>query len=347
MRKTTPALVLLAVGAACSSPRMLLGVSSERLDRADWALARGEVGEAISLLEGYVGESIRGSKLLGRAYLELRQYEKARESFSTVIRLDSGDAEAWEAFARACEAERYFDRAIDAYRKVLDLRPKDAASARALAFLLADLHRGPEASQALRAAATLDPEDLEVRLRLGLVELERQQLEAAEGAFDLVLSRGGPQPPALLGRGLARARSAASAGAESRPGARTKSELLAAAAQDFEAAAALATADPAPSYNLGWMREELQRDVAGAAEAYREALRRRPDHAPSLVRLAGIERAAGRRAEALELSRRAREASADPRTQRALEKQIEDLERGSAAGAPDSAPSASRPAGSQ
>ncbi len=305
-----------------------MGIGSDRLDAADAALARGDVGTTIALLDGKVDESIRGSKLLGRAYLALREAEPARRAFAHALAIDPSDSDAWFLFAEACEGERFFDRAIEAYRRVLELRADHAEAARRLAILLHDLRRPLEALEALRVAARLAPENLDLRLRIGVVELDREQDDSAESAFDLVIERAGPQAPALLGRGIARARRASrisSAGGTASAPAESDA-LFALAEEDLSEASRLSAADPAPPYNLGWARELAgRRDEAESA--YREALARESGHLPSLLRLAALREARGDPEGALGLYRRAEPLAFDPRVRSAVRRQIQSLRR--------------------
>ncbi|HKE02345.1 MAG TPA: tetratricopeptide repeat protein [Planctomycetota bacterium] len=332
------ALLLLASGACASSSPMRVG--SERLNRAEAALARGRAGEAISMLDGNVGDSIRGSKLLGRAYLDVGDPERARENLARALRIDPSDPETYRIYGEACERDRFFDRAIDSYRRALAVRHDDADAARRLAVLLADLGRSAEAAEALREAARLLPDDLEIRHRLGVVELERGRDEEAESAFDLVLARGGPSAPAFLGRGVARARRFV----ESRP-ASGPADGLASAEADFLEAMRLAVDDPAPPYDLGWVRE-LRADRAGAEDAYRFALERDPNHLQATLRLAVLLDERRALPEALVLYRRAQAATSDPRIKKALADRVLTLERGGDPEAPTDSASPGSPTGS-
>jgi tetratricopeptide (TPR) repeat protein len=326
-RKTPARLAraLLTTLAACAALPSSLGVTSEILDRAEAALARGEAGETVELLRGRVSDSIRGSRLLGRAHAALGEHEAARKAFARAMRLDPGDLDSVVLFAEAAEKDRFFDRAIEAYRRALTMRPGNPDVLRRLAILLADLGRESEAVTALQAAAEALPEDLDLRFRLGVVELRRRRYEEAEAFFDRVLSRSGPTAAALMGRGIARARLA-----EAR---REAGSAFDAAERDLEEAARLAADDPAPSYDLGWVRE-LKRDRAGAESAYREALRRAADHERSLLRLARLLEERGEKAEALVLYRRAADRAGDPRIRRPLQDRIETLSRETSSRAP-------------
>src|SRR5262245_46326898 len=141
---------LFIVLAGCAAAKAPAGANAEVLDRADRAFARGDLGETLTLLKGNVRDSARGSILLGRAQLELGE---SRDSSARAVALDPRSLEGWRLHAEACERERFFERALESYRRVLDIQPDDPVASRQLAVLLADLGRDAEAAEALRAAA--------------------------------------------------------------------------------------------------------------------------------------------------------------------------------------------------
>jgi tetratricopeptide (TPR) repeat protein len=144
-----------------------------------------------------------------------------------------------------------------------------------MGFLLADLDRRADAAVTLRRALTLSPGDLDVRLRLGAVELARGRNDEAIAAYDYALEHSKePIADAFLGRGIARAR--------------LTPPKLDLAEADLTRAAELAKDSAAPHYNLGWLREDLRKDPAAAEASYREALRRNDSHVEATIRLGGI-----------------------------------------------------------
>jgi tetratricopeptide (TPR) repeat protein len=326
------ALVALTLGAclgSCQSAPFSLSIRSEELDRAEAALNKGEVGVTIDLLKGRVDDSMRGLKILGRAYMALAEYSEARGAFQRACALEPRDSQAWLWLGEACERDRYFDRALDAYRRGLQFEPKSEVLSEHLAILLADLGRLAEASTALRRALELDPKNNDLRLRLGAVELARGLPAEAEAVYDEVLRDAkDPDPQAFVGRGLARAQRG----------------NVAPAVADLEQAASLSKDDADPSYNLGWIREEKLGDRAAAEAAYREALKRNANHLNAMIRLAGILNATARAPEALALYNRALPLAVDPRQKSQIRDVIETITKESDAQSRPQAETQSRPA---
>ncbi|MFN0206284.1 MAG: tetratricopeptide repeat protein [Planctomycetota bacterium] len=306
----------------CRSSRAPVGAGSDRLDAADAALSRGEVGKVIDLLKGRSQDSTRGSKLLGRAYLASGDYNNARDAFTRAVALDSKDSESWIYLAQASERDRFFERAADAYEHVLTVHPGNAEAARKYAFLLTDLGRFPDALAALRRAAELLPNDEEVRYRIGVVELTRNRNEEAEAAFHFVLQQIASHAPARMGRGLARARLAMNI---NNPGRRA--EMLKSAEEDFNESMKAAADWAEPAYNLGWVHEEIHKNTADAEKAYREALRRNPQHINSMIRVAGLLEKRGEKAEALGFYQKILTLTSDPRVATPVQAQIEELSK--------------------
>ncbi|MBI3819236.1 MAG: tetratricopeptide repeat protein [Planctomycetes bacterium] len=323
-RKKTTIVYGLLLGACalsgCRAVRDPNSVGSDRLDQAARAVVRGDHGVAIELLKGRVDGSIRGSKLLGKAWLATGDPEKARAAFARAAELDHQDAETWMLLGEASERDRFFERSIDAYENVLKLQPQNAAAAKRHAFLLTDLHLYGEAVASLHRAAKLAPDDEDVLYKLGAVELARDHDEEAIAAFDLVLARKPAHPSALNGRGVARARAA-----KLQQNQNKRSEWTDSAVHDLEESLKLSADDPEPAYNLGWVREEIKNDPVGAETAYREALRRRKQYLQALIRLAGILASRNAAAEAADYYKQALDLAVDPDLKSELKKKADEL----------------------
>lgn len=306
--------------ASCRSVSGPSNVGSDRLNKAETALARGDYGSVISMLDGRVDGSIRGSKLLGRALLATGSPTRARLAFVRATTLDGNDAEAWMLLADSSERDRFFEHAIEAYERVLKIQPENALAAKRESLLLANLHLYSQAVTALYRAAKLAPSDEEIRYKLGVVELAREHDAEAVEAFSFVINKSAAHSAALHGRGVASARLARQ---QSNPAKR--GELIQSAEADLEQAVKLAADDAEGFYNLGWLREELKNDPAGAEAAYRNAIQRQPRHVASLVRLGGIIASRGDKAAASEYYKTAMEASADPRVTSDIKNKIAQL----------------------
>lgn len=318
--------------AACQSSPFAYGIRSQELDRAEDALRRGDVGTTLSILEGRAQDSVRGQMILGRAYLALGDFGRARGAFRRAAELEPRDVEAWLAIAETAERERFFEHALDAYKKALAANVNDSDARRRLAYLLADLGRLSEAAAALRKALETDPADVDLRLRLGSVELRRGRFDEAEAAYTHVLERS-PDPiaEAHLGRGIARSSQALAERLAS-------GERVEAAEADLTTACELASDAADGPYNLGWHWEEVRKDPTRAEAWYREALRRNPEHVQATLRLATVLEARGERAEALELYRRAQAFRVSPFARPALADRVEALTKENTASAPSSGP---------
>lgn len=325
-RKTLNFAAPLAVAAAalaslpsCRSAAPAAVAGSDRLDRAEAEYDRGRLGSVIDLLKGRVQDSVRGSKLLGRAYLLSGDYANARESFARAAALDLNDCDAWMGVAEASEHDRFFERAAAAYEKVLKIQPRNADAGRRLAFLLADLGRYPDALAALRNAAALLPDDEDIRHRIGMIELSRNRAEEAETAFSFVLQKSPLHAPALMGRGVARMKLGAAQSGNRRD------ELLQSAEADLRKCMETAADWSDPCYNLGWLREEMLHDAAGAESAYAEALRRNPRDTNATLRMAGLLAQRGDKGRALELYKKSLDLTVDPRILAAVNDRIVEL----------------------
>src|SRR5262245_10687993 len=84
--------------------------------------------------------------------------------------------------AKDAFAANQYDKAEKAYRDVLRLAPDDPVALRQLGFIYYDQGQIPQAYSLLKKAAELQPEDLELQLKLGTTLLSGGQQAQARDA---------------------------------------------------------------------------------------------------------------------------------------------------------------------
>ena len=135
----------------------------------------------------------------------LQRYDEAKQAFRKAIELDSKFATPWNSLGYLLTQylHRYFstpwnnlgylltqhlhryDEAEQAFRKAIELNPKDATPWNNLGNLLSDhLHRYDEAKQAFRKAIELNPKDFIVYLNLAELGLVTDQVQLAKESLD-------------------------------------------------------------------------------------------------------------------------------------------------------------------
>ena len=168
---------------------------------ADVLIDAGRFDEAIAVLEKgpdvSPGEKSTACSLLGKAYLQLRSYEKARESYRAALAIQPGNGSAWfglataqarlghreqsrQTMARFRElmqdtgqsrtgrmAGRSTDRSQErAQRELAEVRRLTALAHMSVAAVYRANRRVSNAEPHWRRAAELDPRDVESRLAL-------------------------------------------------------------------------------------------------------------------------------------------------------------------------------------
>lgn len=128
---------------------------------------------------------------LGRAYAGLNQHEDAVRAFRRQIEVDAFHKSANEELAAELQLQEKFDDAIAAYRKQLDITPFNRSTHKNLGLLLAQLNKDAEATKELEAAASLPPEDPEVKIVLARVYSRSGNAAKAEALLKSVVGVSG------------------------------------------------------------------------------------------------------------------------------------------------------------
>ncbi len=172
------------------------GYFSARIALADALLGLGQPKEVIAILEDYLRRDPRseGFFLLGQAYVQVQQYEKARESFEAAVRKYPEFGEAYYRLSTVCARLGQQDKARQHLQKSRALLAEQREDGRvkkrryddlnAVRRRLSDTRRTaartyspdgdpPPAERLWRRAADLAPKDVECRQ--GLAWLCRQE----------------------------------------------------------------------------------------------------------------------------------------------------------------------------
>ena len=153
-----PLLIALVGAASAQTP--------QTFDRARLLFADGAYAEAAGLLEATPETALRpeGARLLGRAYQQLLQHDRAATVFA---RADTSDADVLADWARSLEALGRLSQAEARYRAAFRRDSTDRAVAASLARLLADRGRYEEVARIYDGLVALDPDNSYLRARLG------------------------------------------------------------------------------------------------------------------------------------------------------------------------------------
>lgn len=91
-------------------------------------------------------------KIVSLDYILLTDYSSADKWLTLSLQWDPSDAEAWYYLGRTKYNENRFEEAIEAFRKCLDLRPRDVLAANGLGLSQAGLGRNADAISSLQEA---------------------------------------------------------------------------------------------------------------------------------------------------------------------------------------------------
>ena len=126
------------------------------------------------------GENSIAHRNLGHAFFQEKDYDKAIEHFRKGIQINPRHPEIHLHLGDALLAKKAPAEAIHHYKTAANLNPKDAYSLVQVGALLKDEGRPHEAIKYLNKALSIDPDDVWARHNLGLAIAETGNFETAE-----------------------------------------------------------------------------------------------------------------------------------------------------------------------
>ena len=123
-------------------------------------------------------------KELGDVYMRLERYEKAEETYTSLVYLRPQKAQGYVLRAKARLAQKIGEKtkgAIEDYEKAVDVEAQHIPGYLGLAEIYVKLKRPDEALRHLEEAVRVDPQHVEAHMRCGeVLEMLRKLNEAAE-----------------------------------------------------------------------------------------------------------------------------------------------------------------------
>ena len=124
----------------------------------------------------------------------LRNYTTALDLFETLVRDMPSDVGAWSGLSINAFECRQWDKSLAAAEQAFKLNPNNAAQLHSYSIILREFGRFKRARHLLERAVSLDPENAELRVQLGLRQLE-------EGDYKNGWKRSKPGGSGNIGRG--------------------------------------------------------------------------------------------------------------------------------------------------
>ena len=159
--------------------------------RAQISVEAGRNEEAIRLLKGFLKkqpDSAVSWYYLGRVYQKLDQKDEAIRSYRKAADLRPGFAQAGLALGWTLEDSNRAAEALVAYQRLYD-EAQDTTAANRIATLLLKQEKYREALPYLEVVEAADADDMNVRVKLGLVYMELKKLDRAETLFKSILAK--------------------------------------------------------------------------------------------------------------------------------------------------------------
>ncbi len=170
------------------SPTISADLKGDDLDdAARGALERGNFPVAIDLLKRVVEADPKHKTAwinLGRAYMGLRQTDKAIEAFKKQAEANPYDEFAYNSLGWAYTTDRRYDEAAVAYQKALEINPLSDYAHAALGSMYSEAHQYDKAVPELEKAVSLKQDNAFLHISLGDAYLNLGQDDKALAAFD-------------------------------------------------------------------------------------------------------------------------------------------------------------------
>ncbi len=157
--------------------------------KAQVLMEDGKVSQAATALRQFTKkspDSVLGFYYLARAEQLLEHFKIAVQAYEKSISLRPGFAQSALGLGSLFEEQQMIAQAIAVYKTLYD-QSQDAVAANRLATLYLKQEKYSEALQYLKSVEVSDPEDLNVQVKLGLVQMELKHLDDAVKTFKKIL----------------------------------------------------------------------------------------------------------------------------------------------------------------
>ncbi len=168
------------LGSACAAQ------SDDSFQRAAALYRSGDCPAAIPLLDRTSATNPHAYLLIGRCYLDTRQWVKAAEAFTAYQKSSPSDPEAVILLARAQERAGHGDAAAGILNDFLKLHPNEQSLRTALADLYMREGRGADALTEHQTVLRDQPGDPGSRIGVGLLLLHEEKWQAAADALEKI-----------------------------------------------------------------------------------------------------------------------------------------------------------------
>jgi tetratricopeptide (TPR) repeat protein len=157
------------------------------------AVAYGRLGEqeaamdAVQQLLERKPDSLAGQLTLGRLLRDLQMPDEAEAVYRKLIVAQPGLISSYLELGVILEHTEHFAEAVELYRQGLKKNGRSLLLRRRLILLLVSLDKLDAALDELRVLAQLNPDDREIRRKIGLILLEKEEWADAETVFSELL----------------------------------------------------------------------------------------------------------------------------------------------------------------
>ena len=163
----------------------------EEVDQLVNLYNRGHITSVIKqcevLVKQYAGEAVVWN-ILGASSHKMGIFDRAIEAYKRVILLNPENADTFNNIGVAFKQQGKFDEAIESYKKSLSLKPDNAGVYYNLGFALRDNGKFNEAIQAYKKSISLKPDYIDSYNNMGNILQDQGKFEKAIEVFIIALS---------------------------------------------------------------------------------------------------------------------------------------------------------------
>jgi tetratricopeptide (TPR) repeat protein len=170
-------------------------VAKANVQKGAYAQAVDAIGEAGSPDEHY---------WLGRAQLELKQYDAAEANFMRMLEMNEANSSAYDGLAHLANARKDYAKALEYGAKAIELDSGDAEAYHALGVAYAYRQDFRNSQANLEKAVELDPENAYAHYQLGLIHYRLKRFDQTVIHFERFLQLMPSAPEAAQVRSILR-----------------------------------------------------------------------------------------------------------------------------------------------
>jgi len=148
-----------------------------------------EALETLNEYEDKYPKDVMGLYYKGRVLAHLKEWEKGKEAFESIIKIYPDYSKGYEGLAWLYRAQKKFDKAVEVYKKYLEKAPQDEEMKAKLAETYLVMESFDNAVNQYEELVDKEPDDMNLHFRLGLSHLRQAAVTGRQEEYEKALDQ--------------------------------------------------------------------------------------------------------------------------------------------------------------